>query len=142
MDLVPPVPLGASGDEKSLPVSFTGDPAGSMPADIHLFQVFLECASPCVLQPPSPLFLLPSSGTQYVAVWEGFLSLLQWLLCLNFDKYTMQSEVCWFLLLCHKFPTSIICIHCMAICIILLGCIITCNDHQYYSQLKVSGINR
>ena len=36
LDLGQPVPLGASGDEKS-PVSVTGDPAGSMPADTHLF---------------------------------------------------------------------------------------------------------
>ena len=36
LDLGQPVPLGASGDEKS-PVSVTGDSAGSMPADTHLF---------------------------------------------------------------------------------------------------------
>ena len=45
IDLGPPVPLGASGDEKSPSVSVTGDPAGSMPADTHLFQVFVESAS-------------------------------------------------------------------------------------------------
>ena len=43
LDLVPPVPLGASGDEKSPSVSVTGDPAGSMSADTHLFQIFFEC---------------------------------------------------------------------------------------------------
>ena len=37
LDLGPPVPLGASGDEKPPPITVTGDPAGSMPADTHLF---------------------------------------------------------------------------------------------------------
>ena len=45
IDLGPPVPLGASGDEKSPSVSVTGDPAGSMPADTHLFQVFFGSTS-------------------------------------------------------------------------------------------------
>ena len=30
-------PLGASGDEKPPSITVTGDPAGSMPADTHLF---------------------------------------------------------------------------------------------------------
>ena len=63
------LPLGASGDEKAPSVSVTGDPAGSIPADTQLFQVFYEGASSYLLQPP--LFLLPSSGTQYVAIWAG-----------------------------------------------------------------------
>ena len=50
-----PVPLGESAVEKSPSVSVTGDPAGSMPADTHLFQVFTMSSSP-------PPFLLPSSG--------------------------------------------------------------------------------
>ena len=37
LDLGPSVPLGASGDEKSPSITVTGDPAGSMPADTHLF---------------------------------------------------------------------------------------------------------
>ena len=37
LDLGPPVPLGASGDEKSPSLTVTGDPAGSMPADTHLY---------------------------------------------------------------------------------------------------------
>ena len=37
LDLGPPVPLGASGDEKPPSITVTGDPAGSMPADTHLF---------------------------------------------------------------------------------------------------------
>ncbi len=37
LELGPPVPLGASGDEKPPSVTVTGDPGGSMPADIHLF---------------------------------------------------------------------------------------------------------
>ena len=70
--LGPPVPLGASGDEKSPSLTVTDDPAGSMPADTHLFQVFFETASPCLLRPsPPPLFLLLSSSTQYIAVWAG-----------------------------------------------------------------------
>ena len=36
--------------------SVTGDPAGSIPADTHLFYHL-------------PFFLLPSSGTQYIDVW-------------------------------------------------------------------------
>ena len=32
-----PVPLGASGDEKPPSITVTGDPAGSMPSDTHLF---------------------------------------------------------------------------------------------------------
>ena len=54
-----PLGLGASGDKKSPSVSITGDHAGYMPADTHLFQVFIECTSPCLLWPR--LFLLPSS---------------------------------------------------------------------------------
>ena len=69
LDLGPPVPFGALGNEKSPSVSVTGDPAGPMPADTYLFQVFFEGASPCLLQPP--IFLLSSSGTQYIAVWTG-----------------------------------------------------------------------
>ena len=38
-DLGPPVPLGASGDEKPPSITVTGDPVGSMPANTHLFQV-------------------------------------------------------------------------------------------------------
>ena len=56
LDLVPPVPLGASGDEKSPSFTVTGDPAGSMPADTHLFQVFLKCTLPCL---SSPVFWQP-----------------------------------------------------------------------------------
>ena len=37
LDLGPPVPQGASGDEKPPSITVTGDPAGSMPADTHLF---------------------------------------------------------------------------------------------------------
>ena len=37
LDLCPPVPLGASGDEKPPYITVTGDPAGSMPTDTHLF---------------------------------------------------------------------------------------------------------
>ena len=69
LDLGPPVPLGASVDEKSPSLTVTGDPANSMPANTHLFQVFFEGASPCLLRPTR--FLLPSSGTQYIAVWAG-----------------------------------------------------------------------
>ena len=66
---VPPVTRRALGDDKSPSVSVAGEPAGSMPADTHLFQVFLECTPPCLLRlPPS---FLPSSGTQYIAVWAG-----------------------------------------------------------------------
>ena len=52
LDLGPLVPLGASGDEKSPSIMVTGDPAGSMPANSHLFQVFFEGAPPCFLRPP------------------------------------------------------------------------------------------
>ena len=37
LDLGPPVPLGASGDEKSPSLTVTGDPVGSMPAVTHVF---------------------------------------------------------------------------------------------------------
>ena len=37
LDLGPPVPLRASGDEKPPSITVTGDPSGSMPADTHLF---------------------------------------------------------------------------------------------------------
>ena len=47
LELCPPVPLGTSGDEKS--PSLTSDPAGSKPANTHLFQVFFEGASPSLL---------------------------------------------------------------------------------------------
>ena len=43
---------GASRDEKSPPLTVTGEPAGSMPANTHLFKVFFEGASPCFLRPP------------------------------------------------------------------------------------------
>ena len=52
LDLVAPVRLGASGDEKSPNVPVTGDPAGSMPAHTHHFHIFLKCTSPCLLRPP------------------------------------------------------------------------------------------
>ena len=52
LDLGSPVPLGASGDEKSPSITVSGDPAGSMPADSHLFQVFSVFTSPCLLPPP------------------------------------------------------------------------------------------
>ena len=42
LDLGPPVPLGTSGDEKPPSITVTGDPAGSMPADTHLFKVFVQ----------------------------------------------------------------------------------------------------
>ena len=51
LDVGPPVPLGASGDEKSTSHAVTGDPAGSVPANTHFFQVFFEGASPCLLRP-------------------------------------------------------------------------------------------
>ena len=47
-----PVPLGASGDEKSPSITVTGDPAGPMPADTHLLEVFFEGATPCLLSLP------------------------------------------------------------------------------------------
>ena len=53
LDLGPNVPLRASGDEKSLSFTVTGDPAGSMPADTDTFQVFFESASPCLLRHPN-----------------------------------------------------------------------------------------
>ena len=49
-----PVLLGASGDEKSPSLVVTGDPAGSKPADTHLFQVFFESTLPCLFRPPPP----------------------------------------------------------------------------------------
>ena len=52
LDFGPPVPLGAMDDEKSPSLTVTGDPAGSMPADTDLFQVFFECTLPCFLRPP------------------------------------------------------------------------------------------
>ena len=48
----PPVPLGASGDEKPPSITVGGDPVGTMPADTRLFQVFFEGATPCLLRPP------------------------------------------------------------------------------------------
>ena len=54
LDLVPPVPLIASGDKMFPFDSATGDPAGSMPADSHLFQIFFECRGstpPCLFRP-------------------------------------------------------------------------------------------
>ena len=39
------VPLGASDDEQSPSLTVGGDPAGSMPADTHLFQVFFGSTS-------------------------------------------------------------------------------------------------
>ena len=62
LDLDPTVHLGTSGDEKSPFLTVTGDPAGSMPADTHLFQVLFKVIRHgffCI-----PIFLLPSSGTQ------------------------------------------------------------------------------
>ena len=62
LDLGPPVLLEAS---------VTGDPAGSMPADTHLFQVFFGGASPCLLRPPplsSAVFWHPVA---YIAVCAG-----------------------------------------------------------------------
>ena len=38
-----PVPLRALGDEKSPTFMVTGDPAGSMPANTHLFQSLILC---------------------------------------------------------------------------------------------------
>ena len=52
LDLGPPVPLGASGDEKSPSPTVTDDPVGSMPGNTDLFQVLFEGASPCLLRPP------------------------------------------------------------------------------------------
>ena len=45
LDLGPHVPLGASGNEKSRSLTVTGDPASSMPADTHLFQIFVDSSS-------------------------------------------------------------------------------------------------
>ena len=59
--LGPSVPLGASGDEKSPSLSVTGDPAGSMPADTHLFRSSLKVL--CHVFFGLPPFLLSSSGT-------------------------------------------------------------------------------
>ena len=62
LDLVLPVALGATGDEKSPFVYVTGDPACFMHADTHFFHdVFLECALPCLL-PPSLYHLLVLSA--------------------------------------------------------------------------------
>ena len=69
LDLDLLVSLEASGDEKSPSVTVTGNPACSMPADTHLFQVFFQCTSPFLLLPP-PL-TSASSGTQYIAVWAS-----------------------------------------------------------------------
>ena len=52
LDFGQPVPLGASGDEKPPSITVTADPAGSMPANTHLSQVFFESGSPCLLRPP------------------------------------------------------------------------------------------
>ena len=78
LDLIPPVPPGASGDEMSPSLTVTGDPAGSTPADTHLFQVFLESTSIRHVYFDLRLFLLPSSVTGrccnvwdiYTAVWN------------------------------------------------------------------------
>ena len=87
--LAQPVLLGASGDEKSPSLVVTGDPAGSKPADTHLFQVFFESTLPCLFRPPPPLILLSSSATQqaYIAVWA----------CLSICNRTMWPVI--FLLL-------------------------------------------
>ena len=53
--IVTPVTLGASGDDKYLSFTVTGDHVGSMPSATHLFQVFFESTSPCILRPPPPL---------------------------------------------------------------------------------------
>ena len=66
----PSVLLGASGDEKPPSITVTGDPASSMPADTHLFQVCFEGASPYLLRRPLPLSF-PSSYTLYIAVCAG-----------------------------------------------------------------------
>ena len=58
LDLGPPVPLGELVDEKPPSITVTGDPAGSMPAVTHLFQVFFEGASPCFLRPPPLSFAI------------------------------------------------------------------------------------
>ena len=52
LDGGPSVRLEASGDEKSPSLTVTGDPAASMPANTHLFQVFFESTSPCLLRSP------------------------------------------------------------------------------------------
>ena len=68
--LGPPVPLGASGDEKPPSITVTGDPAGSMPPATPIS----SRSSLKVLRHVFfglPLFLLPSTGTQYIAVWAG-----------------------------------------------------------------------
>ena len=72
LDLGPPVPLGASGDEKLPSLTVIGDPAGSMPANTHLFEVFFEGVRHVFFD--LSLFRLPSSGTHYIAVWTVFLS--------------------------------------------------------------------
>ena len=69
LELGQPVPLGTSGDEKSPSLTVTGDPAGSMPANTHLFQIFFGGASPCLLLPP-PVSSV-ASCTQYIAEWMG-----------------------------------------------------------------------
>ena len=68
--LVPPVPLGASGDEKSPSLTVTGDPAGSMPADTHLFQVFFEYTSLSLLRPP-PFFCRFMASSTLLYICEG-----------------------------------------------------------------------
>ena len=76
LDLGPPVPLGASGDEKPPCITVTGDPAGSMPADTHLLLVFFEGASPCLLWPPS---------VSSAVFWHIVHSCMGW-------SYSLQSE--------------------------------------------------
>ena len=76
LELGPPVPLGASGDEKSPSLTVTVESAGSMLANNHLFQVFFEGASPCLLRHPS----LSSA-----VFWHP----VHWCMCRSF---TLQSD--------------------------------------------------
>ena len=74
LDLVPPVPLGASGNEKSPSITVAGDPAGSMPTDTHLFQVFFECTLPSVFYAetcPSVLWTGKQNVDGCLFVWTG-----------------------------------------------------------------------
>ena len=70
LDLGPPVPLGALGDEKPPSITVTVDTTGSMPADTHIFKVFFEDAT-SYISFGLLLFLRPFSGTQCIAVCAG-----------------------------------------------------------------------
>ena len=72
LDLGPPVPLGASGDQEPPSITVTGDPAGSMPADSHLFEVFFEGATPCLLR-PRPLSTAVFGHSVHCCVCGSFL---------------------------------------------------------------------